>query len=82
MASLTNLEGLYLYSGIPAGIHGASRPNFSLLTSHPHLTELVWRGSNGNPPGLMPIPTLAALCNITSLVKLDIRDHDVQVDCG
>ena len=78
IAQLTNLEGLYLYSGIPSGIYGVDRPNFSLLTSHPHLTELVWCGSNGSPTGIMPAATLAALCSIAPLVQLDIRDHDVQ----
>ena len=78
-AQLTNLEGLYLYSGIPSGIYGVDRPNFSLLAFHPRLTELVWCGSCGSPTGLMPTTTMAAICSITRLVQLDIRDHDVQV---
>ena len=79
IAQLTNLEKLNLYSGIPSGIYGVNRPNFSLLASHQHLTELVWCGSSGSPTGLMPTATLSALCSITPLVQLDIRDHDVQV---
>ena len=80
MVGLTNLRSLRLFSEIPLGILDVDLPQFSALaTCMPHLTDLVWAGAGGCPPGVIPTTTLAAIGCITQLVQLDIHDHDVQV---
>ena len=61
-------------------IRGVDLPIFSRLApSHHRLTELVWCGASNGLPGTLPSTTAAALCSLTRLVILDLRDHDVQV---